>query len=57
MKKMKKPLHGVRSVCTLGELVTVAYDISPNRAVAVKLISTVLGSRGVHLGRPAHSHR
>ncbi|MBI5683763.1 MAG: hypothetical protein HZC54_01655 [Verrucomicrobia bacterium] len=57
MKKMKKSLHGGRSVCTLGELVTLAYDVSPNRATAMKLISTVLGSRGVHLGRPTHSHR
>lgn len=51
MKRMKKTLHGVRGPRTWGELVTLAYDVTPNRATAVKLLSALLASRVVHFGR------
>ena len=57
MKKMKKPMHGVRNPMTLGELVTLAYDVTPNRAMAAKLLSMLLEGRVVHLGRHGNSGR
>ena len=57
MKKMKRSAQGVRSTFTLGDLVTLAYDVSPNRATAVKLVGLVLGGRGIHFGRHTNSGR
>lgn len=49
MKRMKSSAHGVHSPWTLGELVTLAFDVTPNRATAVKLLGVLLGGRAVHL--------
>ncbi len=45
MKKMKHSEHGGHSPWTLGELVTLAFDVTPNRAKAVKLLGVLLGGR------------
>ncbi|MBI5683690.1 MAG: hypothetical protein HZC54_01285 [Verrucomicrobia bacterium] len=45
MKKMKNPADGVSSSWTLGELVTLAFDVTPNRARAVKLLEVLLEGR------------
>ena len=42
MKQMKKTTHG-NNALTLGELVTLAYDIAQNRRIAVRLLGTLLG--------------
>lgn len=49
MKKMKKPAHGAGGPLTLGELVTLAYDITPNRASAVKLLEVLLGGHPIRV--------
>jgi len=49
MKKMKKPAHGDGGLLTLGELVTLAYDITPNRASAVKLLEVLLGGHPIRV--------
>ena len=50
MRKMRKMANGVRSPRTLGELVTLAFDLSPNRAAAVKLVGQLIRGRIVHFG-------
>ena len=47
MKKMRKATQD--SPWTLGELVTLAYDIAPNRATAVKLLGILLEGRSVRI--------
>ncbi|MBI5818158.1 MAG: hypothetical protein HZA88_04155 [Verrucomicrobia bacterium] len=49
MKKMKKSAHGAGSLWTLGELVTLAYDVTPNRASAVKLLGVLLGGQPIRV--------
>ncbi|MFA6564153.1 MAG: hypothetical protein WCV00_19780 [Verrucomicrobiia bacterium] len=55
MKKMKNSAHGVHGPWTLGELVTLAFDVTPNRATAVKLLGVLLGGRAVQLGGKMNS--
>ena len=57
MKKMKKSMHGGRGPLTLGELVTLAYDVTSDRATAAKLLSSLLEGRAVHLRRHMNSGR
>lgn len=49
MKKMKNSAHGVSSPWTLGELVTLAFDVTPNRARAVKLLGVLLGGQPIRV--------
>lgn len=49
MKKMKKAAHGVGNPWTLGELVTLAYDVAPNRETAVKLLGMLLGGQPIRV--------
>ena len=50
MKKMRKTTIGVRGPQTFGELVTLAFDICPNRAAAVKLLGQLLRGGLVQMG-------
>jgi len=50
MRKMRKSANGVRGPRTFGELVTLAFDVSPNRAAAVKLVGHLLRGRVVQIG-------
>lgn len=54
MRKMRKSGNGGRSPRTLGELVTLAFDVCPNRATAVKLVGQLLRGRFVHVGGSAN---
>ncbi len=47
---MRKSANGVRGPRTLGELVTLAFDVSPNRAAAVKLVGQLIRGGAVHFG-------
>jgi hypothetical protein len=47
---MRKTANGVRGPRTFGELVTLAFDVSPNRAAAVKLVGQLIRGRIVHFG-------
>jgi hypothetical protein len=38
----------------LGELVTLAFDVCPNRTAAVKLVGQLLRARFVHIGSGAN---
>lgn len=49
MKRMKKAANSVGSPWTLGELVTLAYDVAPNRATAVKLLGMLLGGQPIRV--------
>jgi len=55
MKKMKRSAHGVHSPWTLGELVTLAFDVTPNRSRAVKLLGVLLGEQGFQFGGKMNS--
>jgi len=50
MRRMRKSANGVRGPRTFGELVTLAFDVSPNRAAAVKLVGQLLRGRVVQIG-------
>lgn len=55
MRKMRKSVNGIRSPRTLGELVTLAFDVSPNRTAAVKLVGQLIRGRIVHFGSGVNS--
>ncbi len=50
MRKMRRTAGGVRRPRTLGELVTLAFDVSPTRVAAVKLVDQWIREHGVHFG-------
>jgi len=54
MRKMRKSGNGGRGPRTLGELVTLAFDVCPNRTAAVKLVGQLLRARFVHIGSGAN---
>lgn len=45
MKKMQKTAGNAHSPWTLGDLVTLAFDVSPSRTAAVKLVKHLTGDR------------
>jgi hypothetical protein len=45
MKVMKKETNSTGRLWTLGELVALAYDITPDRKTAVKLLGALLGGQ------------
>lgn len=45
MKVIKEETHSTGRSWTLGELVTLAYDIAPDRKTAVKLLGALLGGQ------------
>jgi len=51
---MRKSASGVRGPRTFGELVTLAFDVCPNRAAAVKLVGQLLRGRVVQIGGSAN---
>lgn len=48
MRKMRKTTGSTRGPWTLGDLVTLAFDVSPSRAAAVKLVKHLTGDRVVY---------
>lgn len=50
MKKARKTAYEVRGPRTFGELVTLAFDICPNRTAAVKLLGQLLRGGLVQVG-------
>ena len=48
MRKMRKMAGNARGPWTLGDLVTLAFDVSPTRASAVKLVKMLTGERVIH---------
>ena len=50
MRKMKKAANGGGGPRTFGELVALAFNVSPNRAAAVKLVGQLIRERLVHFG-------
>jgi hypothetical protein len=48
MKATKKATHGAGTLWTLGELVILAYDVTPDRKTAVKLLGALLGGQPIH---------
>ncbi len=49
MKKMKKSAEGVGSPWTLGELVSLAFDVTPDSETAMNLLRVLLGGRTVQI--------
>ena len=49
MKKMKKSAEGVGSSWTLGELVSLAFDVTPDSETAMMLLRVLLGGRNVQI--------
>lgn len=47
MKRMKKPTECGNSSWTLGELVSLAFDVSPDPETALKLLGVMLGGRAI----------
>lgn len=54
MRKMRKTGNGGRGPRTLGELVTLAFDVCPSRTAAVKLVGQLLRGRFMHVGGGAN---
>lgn len=49
MKKMKKSADRVDSTWTVGELVSLAFDITPDSETAMDLLRVLLGGRTVQI--------
>ena len=49
MKKMNNSAEGVGSLWTLGELVSLAFDVTPDSETAMKLLRVLLGDRAIQL--------
>ena len=49
MKKMNKSAEGVGSLWTLGELVSLAGDVTPDSETAMMLLRVLLGGRNVQI--------
>ena len=49
MKKMKKSAGRVDSAWTVGELVSLAFDVTPDSETAMDLLRVLLGGRTVQI--------
>jgi hypothetical protein len=54
MRKTRKVAGGVGGPWTLGELVTLAFDVSSSRSAAVKLVQQWTGGRCIHFANRLH---
>ena len=55
MKVMRKSALGYRRPRTLGELLALAFDISPSRAAAVKMVQQWMRGDDVHFDSKMNS--
>jgi hypothetical protein len=55
MKKMKRPAVGADNAWTLGDLVSLAFDVTPDSKTAMDLLRVLLGGRDIQINRGLNS--